>query len=91
MKKSLIYIAAAVLTAVSPYSALAGDGTETAVDNFAMEETSSEETSANETAIDEAKTEPEENMEDIKNRKPMYLRNRRIQRNIGRFGNQRSG
>lgn len=66
MKKSLIYIAAAVLTAVSPYSALAGDGTETAVDNFAMEETSSEETSANETAIDEAKTEPEENMEEYK-------------------------
>ena len=66
MKKSLIYIAAAVLTAVSPYSALAGDGTETAVDNFAMEETSSEETSANETAIDEAKTEPGENMEEYK-------------------------
>ncbi len=66
MKKSLIYIAAAVLTAVSPYSALAGDGTETAVDNFAMEETSSEETSANETAIDEAKTEPEENTEEYK-------------------------
>ena len=66
MKKSLIYIAAAVLTAVSPYSALAGDGTETAVDNFAMEETSSEETSANETAIDEAKNEPEENMEEYK-------------------------
>lgn len=66
MKKSLIYIAAAVLTAVSPYSALAGDGTETAVDNFAMEETSSEETSANEIAIDEAKNEPEENMEEYK-------------------------
>ena len=66
MKKSLIYIASAVLTAVSPYSALAGDGTEKAVDNFAMEETSSEETSANETAIDEAKTEPEENMEEYK-------------------------
>lgn len=66
MKKSLIYIAATVLTAVSPYNALAGDGTETAVDNFAMEETSSEETSANETAIDEAKNEPEENMEEYK-------------------------